>query len=105
MPNPFGKSRPIENPYAIYTGPMGFEWRVLKTRKMAKNEGPYAIWHVAARSEATFGSFEFGDTYKADVVSYGRLVAAYPEWLKVYRPGFDASLPTPAQYLSQLANA
>ena len=29
--NPFGKTRDMENPYAIYTGPAGFEWRVLKT--------------------------------------------------------------------------
>jgi len=100
MPNPFAKARKLDKPYAIYVGPMGFEWRVLKTHKMAKNEGYNAAWQVAAKSEATFGSFELGDTYKRDVTSYGRLVAADPEWLAVYRPGFDARLPTPAEYLA-----
>lgn len=101
MPNPFGKSRDIAAPYAIYTGPAGFEWRILKTYKLAKNEDQFARWMVAAKSENTFGSHELGDTYKTDVTSYGRLVAADPEWLAVYRPGggYNA-LPTPADYLA-----
>jgi len=55
---------------------------------------------VAAKSDATFGSFEGGDTYKREVTSYGRLVAAEPEWLAAYRPFFDAKLPTPEEYLT-----
>ena len=100
MPNPFGKARKSDNPYAIYTGPMGFEWRILKTYKLAKNEDSFSRWFVAAKSDNTFGSLELGDTYKVDVSTYGRLVAADPEWLAVYRPGFDARLPTPAEYLA-----
>lgn len=97
MPNPFGKSRPIERPYAIYAGPMGFEWRVLKTYKMVRNEDAYARWLVAAKSEATHGSLELGDTYAIEVKRYGRLVAADPAWVEAYdiRPG----VPTPAEYL------
>jgi len=85
MPNPFGKSRPIESPYAIYKAG-DFTWHVIKTYKMPKSElkDPFARWMVAAKS---------------DVTSYGRLVAAEPAWLEAYRPGFDASLPTPAQWL------
>ena len=100
MPNPFGKSRPIDAPYAIYKAG-DFTWHVIKTYKMPKSElkDPFARWMVAAKSDATFGSFELGDTYKQDVTSYGRLVAADPAWLEAYRPGFDASLPTPAQWL------
>jgi len=103
MPNPFGKSRDIAKPYAIYTGPMGFEWRILKTYKLVKNEGSYARWLVAAKSDDTFGSHELGDTYAIDVKRYGRLVAADPEWLEEYdiRPG----VPTPAEYLDQTADA
>ena len=103
MPNPFGKSRKTENPYAIYTGPAGFEWRILKTYKLAKNEDQYSRWFVAAKSDGTFGSFELGDTYKGDVTSCSRLVAADPEWLAVYRPGggYDG-LPTPADYLATI---
>ena len=110
MPNPFGKSRDTAKPYAIYTGPMGFEWRILKTYKLAKNEDSFARWFVAAKSDDTFGigfdehwsvernSHELGDTYAIDVKRYGRLVAADPAWLEAYdiRPG----VPTPAEYLA-----
>jgi len=74
-PTLFGKSRKIEAPYAIYIGPAGFEWRILKTYKLAKNEDQYSRW----------------------------LVAADPEWLAVYRPGggYDG-LPTPADYLATI---
>lgn len=97
MPNPFGKSRKTENPYAIYrAGDM--TWHVLKTYKQVKNEDAYARWFVAAKSDATFGSFELGDTYALEVKRYGQLVAAEPAWLEAYdiRPG----VPTPAEYLA-----
>ena len=105
MPNPFAKTRTIENPYAIYVGG-GIEWRILKTWKMPKSElkDPYARWFVAAKSSATFGGFDMGDTYKNEVTSYGRLVAATPEWLEAYRPGFDAKLPTPTDYIAKQEN-
>jgi hypothetical protein len=70
---------------------------------MPKSEAkdPYARWLVAAKSDATFGSFEGGDTYKRDVTSYGRLVAADPEWIQAYRPGPGyVDLPTPEEYLA-----
>jgi hypothetical protein len=96
MANPFAKTRPIENPYAIYEGPAGFEWRVLKTYKLAKNEDMYSRWMVAAKSDATFGSFEMGDTYAIEVKRYGRLVAADPAWQETYGP----DVPTVAEYLA-----
>jgi len=100
MPNPFAKTRKIDNPHAIYTAG-DIEWRILKTYKLPKSEAkdPYARWFVAARSGATFGGFDMGDTYATEIKSYGRLVAATPEWLEAYRPGFDAKLPTPAEWL------
>ena len=101
MPNPFAKSRKSDIPYAIYVA-VDFVWHVLKTYKTVKSEAtdPYARWFVAAKSDNTFGSFELGDTYRAEVERYGRLVAADPAWLEAYRPGFDAALPTPAEYLA-----
>jgi hypothetical protein len=84
---------------------MGWEWRILKTYKQPANEAkdPYARWFVAAKSEHTYGSFELGDTYRQEVVSYGRLVAAEPEWLEANAPG--RSLPTPAEYIAQQVDA
>jgi hypothetical protein len=106
MPNQFAKTRKADQPYAIYQGP-GITWHVIKTYKMPSSEtkDQYARWMVAAKSDATFGDFEYGDTYKREVTSYGRLVAADPEWIAAYRPGFDAKLPTPAEYMWQVTSA
>jgi len=96
MANQFAKSRPTMDPYAIYEGP-GITWHIVKTYKLPKNEDAYARWLVAAKSDATFGSFEGGDTYAIEVKRYGRLVAATPEWAEHYGKG--KVLPTPQDYL------
>ena len=99
MPNPLAKSRKVDAPYAVFEAPGGsFVWHVLKTYKMPKSEAKdaYARWFVAAKSDATYGGFELGDTYARDVRSYGRLVAADPIWLEAY--GIELALPTPAEY-------
>lgn len=98
MPNSFGKSRPIDKPYAIYrAGDM--VWHVLKTYKQVKNEDTYARWFVAAKSDATWGSFEMGDTYAIEVKRYGTLVAATPEWQAEYD---TRKVPTPEEYLASV---
>jgi len=86
MANPFAKSRKIDTPYAIYQARGGWEWRVLKTYKTPDNEtkDAYARWMVAAKSENTWGDFEMGDTYAKEILTYGRLVAATPEWLETH---------------------
>lgn len=98
MANPFAKSRPVGQPYAIYrAGDM--TWHVCKTYKQAKNEDSYSRWFVWAKSPMTYGSFEGGDTYGAEVQRYGALVAAEPAWLEAY--GYKQTyLPTPADYLA-----
>jgi hypothetical protein len=83
------------DPYAIFkAGDM--TWHVLKTYKQVKNEDAYARWFVAAKSDATFGSFEMGDTYALEVKRYGTLVAATPEWQEAYD---TRKVPTPQDYL------
>ena len=99
MANPFAKSRPADKPYAIYrAGDM--TWHVCKTYKTPANEkkDPYARWLVAAKSEATFGSFDMGDTYALEIKRYGQLVAAEPEWLDEY--DIRRGVPTPSEYLA-----
>ncbi len=56
--NPFGKTRGVEDPYATYSGPVGWEWRVLKTYKRPDKEqaDAYARWLVAASSPYTLVS-------------------------------------------------
>jgi hypothetical protein len=101
MANPFAKSRPADKPYAIYRAG-DITWHVLKTYKQVKNEDTYARWMVAAKSDATFGSFDMGDTYAIEVKRYGQLVAAEPVAGSVWIPN---GLPTPAEYLWQVADA
>lgn len=87
MPNSFRKSRPVEEPYAVFEGYGGWEWRILKTYKQPSSEAkdPYARWFVAARSPLTFGSWDLGDTYRSEILKNGRLVKAEPEFYEAYR--------------------
>jgi len=109
MPNPLAKTRKTDAPYAVFKAPGGsFVWHVLKTYKMPKSEAKdaYARWFVAAKaakSDATYGRFELGDTYARDMTSYGRLVAADPAWIEAY--GIQRALPTPAEYYWREASA
>jgi len=85
MPNPFGKTRAQEKPYAIYKqGP--FEWRVLKTYKQPSTEAKdvYARWYLSTSSPHTYGSGELGDGYAKDIRDNAVLIQAEPEWLEHY---------------------
>lgn len=86
MPNPFGQTAHIDKPYAVFKGYGDFEWRVLKTYLVPASEAknPYAKWFVATRSPATFGEWEFGDVYKAEILKYGRLATCTLEWNHAY---------------------
>ena len=85
MPNPFGKTRDQEKPYAIYKqGP--FEYRVLKTYKQPSTESKdvYARWYLATKSPHTYGSFELGDGYAKDIRDKSELILADTDWLEHY---------------------
>lgn len=83
MKNPMGKGRSVEKPYAIFRI-HDFEIRVLKTYQLPKNEKGLARWFTVARSPMTFGSWEYGDTYKAEVVDNFMLVEATSEFKEAY---------------------
>jgi len=75
--NPCGKTRELEDPYEVWKGVIPgigiqVEYRVLKKYQSEKKESanPYARWFVAAKSEATFGGWDYGDTYVRDIVPY-----------------------------------
>ena len=80
MKNECGKTRDVSNPYEVWecshpiVGVM--EYRVLKKYQTPKGEAenPFARWFCAAKSEATFGNWEYGDTYIRDIVSSGRRI-------------------------------
>ena len=91
MANPFGKTRQVDNPYAVYVGyhhEIGpIEIRILKRYKgSVKTEAkdPYARWFTAAKSDATFGNWEYGDQYAANVRDQYKLFDGDPEWVEQY---------------------
>ena len=82
---PFGKTRDVEKPYAIYRNG-DWEWRVLKTYQHPDREktNRYARWFVAAKSPMTCGSWEYGDTYAMGIRQYGQLYSGTDTWLENY---------------------
>ena len=90
-----GKTRDVNNPYEVWVNvcqecrsihclehldknsshysPLGrIEYRVLKKyqKPSLEKSNPYARWFVAAKSEATFGTWEYGDNYIKDITSF-----------------------------------
>ena len=66
--NPFGKSRPVDNPYEVWENPQGWTWHVLKKYQLERNEGQYARWFCAVKSPMTYGEWEYGDVYKSEIM-------------------------------------
>ena len=66
--NAWAKTVPIEHPYMI-TRSGDWEWRVIKAYKSRVSEltDPYARWLVAVKSPLTYGSYDIGDEYVANV--------------------------------------
>jgi len=70
------KTTHYANPYEIWKGyhPLGYnvEYRVLKKyqKPSKETENPYARWFVAAKSEATYGTWEYGDMYVREIKSH-----------------------------------
>ena len=83
--NPLGKGKKVDDPYAIFKAG-DFEIRVLKTYKVAKNEegDQYARWYTVAKSPMTYGSWEYGDTYRREVIENFSLTYASPEFTEAY---------------------
>lgn len=97
--NPLGKSRDIENPYATFMNG-DFEIRILKTYKLAKNEkgDENARWYTVARSPMTYGSWEYGDTYRKEVTDNFRLTYASPEFIEAYRDDLTIKISEAIEY-------
>jgi len=87
--NILNKTADIETPYAVFkgNGPFGdTEVRLLKTYQKPDNElsNPYARWMVAARSDMTFGSWEYGDSYIHEAVYNLHLTDASDKFKEQY---------------------
>tara|TARA_R110000744_G_scaffold56535_1_gene119210 strand:+ start:633 stop:1013 length:381 start_codon:yes stop_codon:yes gene_type:complete len=87
--NLLGKSRSIQNPYAIYKGQGPFgntEMHLLKTYQVPANEvkNQYARWFVAVKSDMTHGSYDMGDSYIRDAIYGLTLTYASEEYRQQY---------------------
>ena len=71
--NECGKTRKLDDPYEVWTGPAGFEWRVLKKYQAPENEAknPYARWYCAVKSDMTYDMWEYGDVYVSEIKQNG----------------------------------
>jgi hypothetical protein len=71
--NECNKTRSLDDPYEVWTGLAGFEWRVLKKYQNPENEAknPYARWYCAVKSNFTYGEFEYGDVYVSEIMENG----------------------------------
>lgn len=71
---PCNKERPVDRPYEIWRSRDGtWEWRVLK--KWQKDDfKPYARWLCAVSSPMTYGSYDIGDVYVAEIKRYAILM-------------------------------
>lgn len=61
------KMRKIDQPYEIWQAG-DWEWRVLK-KWQVDDDKPYARWFCAVKSNFTYGEFEYGDVYVAEIKS------------------------------------
>jgi len=61
-----GKTRPQADPYEIWVDG-DWTWLVLK-KYQNDDRKPYARWLCAVKSPFTFGSYEVGDVYAAEVM-------------------------------------
>jgi len=73
MKNECNKTRSLDDPYEVWKGLAGFEWRVLKKYQNPEreSENPYARWYCAVKSDFTYGEFEHGDVYVSDIKENG----------------------------------
>jgi len=72
MKNECGRTRKVHEPYEVWrTG--SWEWRVLKKYQSPDKEAvnPFARWFCAVKSPFTFGTFDYGDVYIADIMKVG----------------------------------
>ena len=69
--NIFKKIRPIDKPIARFIANFDTSWevRVLKIHQLPHKHTDFSAWYTVAKSNNTFGSWEYGDQYAKDIAS------------------------------------
>ncbi len=76
-----GKTRPITDPYEVWTNDSGWTWKVLKHYQSpaAESKNEYARVFCAVSSPFTHGSYDLGDTYLMDIKRHTQCVESGPK--------------------------
>jgi len=99
--------RDIDDPYAIFVGQPNskhlqtfwllerpvpwistLEQRILQAYEPPEDEDKnphHAAWFIAGRSDGTLGRWEYGDTYRENILDTMHLKYASPEFIEAYR--------------------
>lgn len=64
--NECAKTRPQDDPYEVWRDGSDWEWRVLK-KYQANDDKEWARWFCAVKSPYTYGGYELGDVYVAEI--------------------------------------
>ena len=85
MKNLMNKTRTAENPYATFHGNNNFVSHVIRAYSIkTPEENPHVAWFTIAKSDDSFGSYEYGDVYIKELTDNSELVYASPEFIKQY---------------------
>jgi len=72
MKNLCGKTRKVNEPYEVWRRG-DWEWRVLK-KWQVDDDKDFSRWFCAVKSPATFGSYDLGDVYVAEIKNLARKI-------------------------------
>ena len=65
-----GKMRKVDEPYEVWKSLDGtWTWNVLK-KWQVDDDKPYARWFCGVKSPMTYGEYELGDVYVANIKGY-----------------------------------
>ena len=81
MKNLMNKTRTAENPYATFQNGSLVSHVI---RAYSTKQDKFSRWYTVAKSDMTFGSYEYGDMYIKEITDNLELVYASPEFIKQY---------------------
>jgi len=81
MKNLMNKTRTAENPYATFKKG-NFVSHVI--RAYTTKQEQYSRWYTVAKSDMSYGAYEYGDAYIKEITDNLELVYASPEFIKQY---------------------
>ena len=85
--NIFKKIRPIEKPIARFIANFDDSWevRVLKIYQLPHKHTDFSAWYTVAKSNNTFGNWEYGDQYAKDIMNgYIEFIEGEDDFVKYF---------------------